>query len=96
MSMIEDDLGKQIDRSVVTKTTLLDIAMNSTHDAQEFNEMLHEYCTILYGYDLWEKPFIAMLIAAPMAVPWVGAILVLMPFRNNLAEAASPVMGICM
>ena len=57
MSMIEDDLGKQIDRSVVTKTTLLDIAMNSTHDAQEFNEMLHEYCTILYGYDLWEKPF---------------------------------------
>ena len=56
--MIEDDLGKQIDRSVVTKTTLLDIAMNSTHDAQEFNEMLHEYCTILYDYDLWEKPFI--------------------------------------
>lgn len=49
MSMIEDDLGKQIDRSVVTKTTLLDIAMNSTHDVQEFNEMLHEYCTILYG-----------------------------------------------
>lgn len=58
MSMIEDNLGKQIDRSVVTKTTLLDIAMNSTHDVQEFNEMLHEYCTILYEYDLWEKPFI--------------------------------------
>ena len=57
MSMI-DDLGKQIDRSVVTKTTLLDIAMNSTHDVQEFNEMLQEYCTILYDYDLWEKPFI--------------------------------------
>ena len=55
MSMIEDDLGKQIDRSVVTKITLLDIAMNSTHDAQEFNEMLHEYCTILYEYDLWEN-----------------------------------------
>ena len=52
MNMIEDDLGKQIDRSVVTKTTLLDIAMNSTHDTQEFNEILHEYCTILYGYDL--------------------------------------------
>lgn len=57
MSMI-DDLGKQIDRSVVTKTTLLDIAMNSAHDVQEFNEMLQEYCTILYDYDLWEKPFI--------------------------------------
>ncbi len=54
--------------------------------------MMMAFCDFL----LWEKPFIAMLIAAPMAVPWVGAILVLMPFRNNLAEAASPVMGICM
>ena len=25
--------------------------MNTTHDVQEFNEMLQEYCTILYGYD---------------------------------------------
>ena len=33
--------------------------------------------------------------AAPIAVPWVGAMLVLMPFRKSLAEAASLVIGIC-
>ena len=53
-----DDLGKQIDRRIVTKTTLLDIAMNSTHDVQEFNEIYREYCAILCHYDLWEKPFV--------------------------------------
>ena len=53
-----DDLGKQINRRIVTRTTLLDIAMNSTHDVQEFNEIYREYCTILRDYDLWEKPFV--------------------------------------
>ena len=41
-----DDLGKQIDRRIVTKTTLLDIAMNSTHDVQEFKEIYQKYCAI--------------------------------------------------
>jgi hypothetical protein len=53
-----DDLGKQIDRRIVTKTTLLDIAMNSTHDVQEFKEIYQKYCAILRNYDLWEKPFV--------------------------------------
>ena len=51
--------------------------------------------TAFCDFLLCEKEFTAMFTAAPMAVPCVGAIPVLMPFKNNLAAAASPVMGIC-
>ena len=59
MSMIEDDLGKQIDRSVVTKTTLLDIAMNSTYDLWEkpFIEVAEEteYSELEDDYKIYKE-----------------------------------------
>ena len=50
------------------------------------------FCDFLLG----ENDCAASVMAAPMAVPCVGAKLVLMLLKNSFAELTSLVMGICM
>lgn len=53
----ENNDFRQIDRNIVTKATLIDIALDKCLDSSEYDNLIKSYEYLLSKYDLFGKPF---------------------------------------